>query len=92
MTILKGWIYYQKLDLDSSDNSEAKIDEFLGETGWKVKNYTFLDPQTRMPIKLIKSILKSYYDRWFQNNFVIMDEYLERLEGDIAKAIPTENF
>jgi len=76
MTVVKGWLLYQKQENDT----------------WKVNNYTFMDPKTKMPIKLVKKVIGGFFSNYFKNNFVIMDEYLKRFNGDMWQIIGNRDY
>ena len=85
MFIIKAYYLYSKLDnLKLFDEANQKTVE---QECWKMNHYAFVDPKVKMPLKLIKKILSSFYKNWYTNIFGVMDEYLIRNEGDMRKIV-----
>lgn len=49
-----------------------------------------MDPKTKIPLKMIKPVLSGMYNETFGLHYKKMDEYLERLGGDMKRVVPDD--
>jgi hypothetical protein len=86
---VKGGVHYRKVDENMEVMSQE--DRWLGGSGWKVSNWCLMDPQTRMPLKLLKKPLANFYNGYFRNFFGELERELAGNGGDMKRnlmAIP----
>jgi hypothetical protein len=83
-------ILYRKVD-GGYGGSVSQEDQWLGNSGWRVSNWSLVDPQTRMPLKLLKKPLANFYNGYFRNFFGELERELAGNGGDMKRnlrAIP----
>jgi hypothetical protein len=87
---VKGGVLYRKVD-GGYGGSVSQEDQWLGNSGWRVSNWSLVDPQTRMPLKLLKKPLANFYNGYFRNFFGELERELAGNGGDMKRnlrAIP----
>lgn len=77
MTVIRGGLLYEKVTEEniSEFRNNSRFDKFglkVGDT--KCTKYTYLDPQTKMPMLVIKKPMASYFKNFYQNQFKVFDE------------------
>lgn len=64
-----------------------KLEMVLKKECWKVNQHLCYDPKVKVPVKLVKIPMASYWRNWYTKIFKTMDEYLLRYDGDMSKVI-----
>jgi len=82
---LSNKLYFTKID--DANLSDIETTNETKKDCWKVNQYIFVDPKLKIPVKLLKKPMNSYYKHWYTNIFNTMDEYLVKYDGDMSKVI-----